>query len=255
LKIDSAIMMRTFLIGNLMSFFLIIAISSCKHDIPVPTSNDDNGGGGGWTQPCDPDSIYFENDIQPLLNTYCAKVGNGLSCHHANDAQDGVILDNFSNVINTGGIDTSITGDPFDNDFWDALNELDPDKQMPPPDQPQLTPDQLQMIQTWLAQGALNNGCACSTVNCDSTLVSFAADVKPIIDAKCKGCHMTANSGNNNVGLANYNDLVNSSLPSNRLLLSIRHLSSFPMPKNDNKLCDCDIAKISNWISEGALNN
>lgn len=236
----------------------IILIASCKHEIPEPTADGNNGGGGGGggggtSIACDPDTIYFENDIQPLLNSYCGKVGPGISCHSVNDQEDSVIMVGYWNVINTGEID--INGDPKDSDFWDVLNEIDPDKKMPPPGQPQLDPAQLAMIQTWLEQGALNNFCSCSLNNCDSTLVSFAADVKPIIDAKCKSCHYTANAGNLNVGLASYSDLTTTSLANDRLMKSIRHTGPFPMPKNGAKLCDCDIAKISNWISEGALNN
>jgi hypothetical protein len=50
--------------------------------------------------PCDPAVVYFEKDVLPILTSNCAYSG----CHNAASAKDGIVLDNYANVIRTGKI-------------------------------------------------------------------------------------------------------------------------------------------------------
>lgn len=92
--------------------------------------------------------------------------------------------------------------------------------------------------------------------DCDTTQISFAADVEPIILAKCgyEGCH-GSNFPSANISLNNHANIVGT-VSAEVLLSSIIHdgNASF-MPKNGNKLPDCDILIIQQWIHEGQPNN
>jgi mono/diheme cytochrome c family protein len=126
---------------------------------------------------------------------------------------------------------------------------------MPPPGENQLTQAQIDLIAQWINQGALNLVCDDGLGPCDSTTVSYLADVQPIMQNKCVGCHTTANSGNAFVALTNYAE-VSATVPTGQLVGSIIHDPDYTaMPQNGPMLSNCEIAKIRNWVSEGALNN
>lgn len=228
------------------AFMMMMAGYGCKHE-PLVSSEDIADTPGTPFIPCDPDSVYFDQQILPFIVSSCAKPG----CHSEASAQDGVILNNYANVISTGDVQ------PFDlngSDLWDVITETDPDKVMPPPGENPLTPDQISLIQQWILQGAQNLTCE-NLGPCDTVLVSFSADVQPIIQMKCLGCHTTPTPTNLQVSLADYNG-VNAVASNGRMLGAIKHLPGYtPMPNGGPKLTDCEISIISNWISEGTLNN
>jgi hypothetical protein len=89
---------------------------------------------------------------------------------------------------------------------------------------------------------------------CVTTGTSYAQDIVPVIQQQCYVCHSAAvNTGN--ITLEGHANLVNYAM-NGRLLGAIRHESGFvPMPQNAPKLSDCNIAKIEQWITDGALNN
>jgi hypothetical protein len=89
---------------------------------------------------------------------------------------------------------------------------------------------------------------------CDTTNITFTANVLPIINANCTGCH-SGSTPAGNISLTNYSDVV-ASLNSGRLMGSIRHESGYsPMPKGGNKLSNCELAKIEIWVKDGFPNN
>lgn len=89
---------------------------------------------------------------------------------------------------------------------------------------------------------------------CDTTHVTYAKDVWPVINANCTGCHSGA-APSGNVALENYNDVVVIA-KNGKLLGSIRFDPGFsPMPKGGPKLNSCDIAKIEKWVNDGTPNN
>ncbi len=200
-----------------------------------------------WT-PCSPDSVYFQNQILPILISNCTKSG----CHDAFSASDEVVLTDFQNVVATGEIE------PFklDGDFYEAITETDPDKRMPPTGEPQLTAAQKTAIAKWILQGAKNNRCDETNPNtvCDTVAVSYAAAVKPIIDAKCKGCHSgTVPQGN--LRLTTHAEVKTASV-SGKLIGTIEHRTGFSkMPQGGAKLSDCAIQKIKSWVAAGAKDN
>ncbi|MFM8917178.1 MAG: hypothetical protein ACKOGP_05485 [Bacteroidota bacterium] len=219
--------------------------SGCKHEIPQPIVIDDGtgngtGNGAGSGIPCDPDSVYFEQQILPLLVSNCSQPG----CHNTGSAQDGVILTSYSNLMNTAGT----------NDLWDVITETDPDKIMPPPTESPLSSAQISLIQTWIQQGAQDNFCDQATGPCDTLNVTYNGTVKSILQAKCVGCHSGA-SPSGAINLSNWTG-VNATAQSGALTGSINHLPSYSaMPKSGPKLPACEIRQIEIWVSQGAPNN
>ena len=92
-------------------------------------------------------------------------------------------------------------------------------------------------------------------VNCADTLnVSYAAKIRPLLQANCFACHGNGSS-DGGVSLDTY-DQVKQVASSGRLLGSISHSSGFaPMPQGADKLNDCNITAVSTWIREGIHNN
>lgn len=93
------------------------------------------------------------------------------------------------------------------------------------------------------------------TSNCDTTDMSLATDIVPILDNyNCNGCHSTvSNSGD--VDLERYNDLK-IWVDNGKLLGSMQHDgTASEMPKGAPKMAQCDIDKVAAWIQQGANDN
>lgn len=94
------------------------------------------------------------------------------------------------------------------------------------------------------------------SVVCDTTTVTYTNDVKPILDAKCAtaGCHDAATA-------AGGYDLstqvaTKTSATDGKLVGTVNWTAGFSaMPKNQPKLSQCEINKITRWVNQGALNN
>ncbi len=207
------------------------------------------GGGGNAGSTCDPDSVYFQNQVLPLLQSNCAITG----CHDAATQKEGVQLTDYNAVVNTGGV---AAGNPSGSKLYTILSATgDNDKStlegiMPPPPQVPFTTAQKDLIKTWILQGAQNNVCDA----CDTTNVSFKSNVFPIVETYCLGCHNGTTPGGG-IYLRDYNDMV-AVANNGKLMGSIRHDAGYsPMPKNANKLSDCQIATFNIWIKNGTPNN
>jgi len=89
---------------------------------------------------------------------------------------------------------------------------------------------------------------------CDSINVSYATSIVPIVNATCNVCHSTANPSGN-VITDTYEGLSTQAL-SGRLWGAVNWENGyFPMPQDGSQLSPCDLAKIKNWINQGAPNN
>ncbi|MFT7588228.1 MAG: hypothetical protein ACI959_000435 [Limisphaerales bacterium] len=225
------------------------SITSCKHDPTIPkdvqiiidTTVVDTVIN---LDPCDPDSIYFENTILPLLNSSCAIPG----CHDASTAEDGVILNDYLNIISTGEI---TPGDAFDSKLFEIITEDDPDDKMPPSGSGvSLTAEQIQLIFDWIQQGASNNGCS---MDCDTSTVSFSLNILPIIQSNCTGCH-SGSAPQAGITLNNYSTISGQAL-FGTLFLTLSGDGVTQMPNNLPALDVCNITLIKKWIDEGAPDN
>lgn len=186
---------------------------------------------------CSPDSVYFENEILPIMISNCAKSG----CHDPQTAEDDVILNNYQNIIQTGEI---VPGYPGSSKLYEKIVQTEDEDRMPPPPSPPLTTQQIQAIATWISQGAKNN--RCDSVSCDTNNVTWSGSLRGIVDITCKGCHNPSLPGGG-FDLSTYEGLKNAAA-SGKLMPAISHQSAFPMPKGGAKLADCQIRMFGIWI-------
>ena len=237
--------------GAMLSLLLaaLVYFSGCKHQ-PELLVIDDNGGGGGtdttWVNPdpCDPDSVYFVNTILPLLSSSCAKEG----CHDAITHEEGVRMYDYQNIM-----EEVEAGNPFDSKLVEVITDTDPDKMMPPPSEGgPLSQEQIDLIITWIAQGANNNQC---TADCDPGMaITYSGVILPIVENACQGCHSGSNpSGNLTLtsyaqiaGIANSGALMHSLLGTNGYSV---------MPQNTTGLPQCMIDQFQVWVDDGAPEN
>ncbi len=228
-------------------------MTDCEVNIIVKWANDTifpgggggGGGGGGNPDPCDPDTVYFQNSVLPLLVSNCATSG----CHNAQSHQEGVILTDYASIIQTGEVKP---GNPNNSKLYKVLFGGDKREDiMPPPPAAPFDAAQKKIIYDWISQGALNNSCS---GGCDTLNVTFSGTVWPLMQTWCTGCHTGSNAGGN-IHIENYNDVV--AIANNgKLMGTITHTSGFSaMPKNADKLSDCQIAEIRIWIEDGTPDN
>ena len=219
------------------SFLVIFSIVACQHD-PIKKV--------GLVEPitCDPDTVYFENDIFPIIQSNCTFS----DCHGNGSAQDGVDLTSYASIISTADVR------PFNldgSDLYEVITDTDLDKRMPYMPNDPLSDAQIAMIAKWINQGALNNRC---DRDCDTNITTFSGAISPIIQANCQGCH----SGGEPFGdlyLTNYNE-IKTIAESGLLSKVIKHEADVtPMPFERPKLMDCQIRQIEKWIEEGMLDN
>jgi len=235
-------MTKIFKISTLLILGIFI-LQNCKHEIP-----NKNGFPGDPTpvtlaDTCSLDTVYFVNDILPILLSNCAQS----DCHDAIAQEDGVILTDYDNIIETGKVDP---GRPDNSDLYEVLLETDPEKIMPPPPA-SLTPEQKNAIRIWISQGAKNNKCE---NKCDTSAVSFGKNIWPIVESTCKGCHTYPN-GNGGVFMSGYGD-IKDLVDDKRLDGVINHRAGFkPMPPPPGQLEQCAKDQIRVWINSGAPNN
>ena len=142
---------------------LIVAIAlSCVHEIPAPKENT-----GGNTTPvvplpgCSSDTVYFEQQVLPVVNTLCGKSG----CHGTAQPREFQLIyaskDQSYNAISSR---FSSTGR-----LAEALNDMGEQRisgYTPP------SSDQLATLQKWIAQGKKNNSCD----GCDTTQFAYGSE-------------------------------------------------------------------------------
>ena len=222
-------------------------MASCTHEPLLPI-----GPGPGLptdsttTKPCDPDSVYFETDILPILISNCAIA----TCHDAASRQDGVELTSYQAVKNS---DIIKLNDPRKSDLYEVITENDPDDVMPPPPRAKLSAEQTALILKWIQQGAKNLSCD-ETGECDITNVTYSATVAPILQTYCTGCH-SGSTPSGGISLATHAGVATVA-GNGKLYGAISHQSGFvAMPQGGNKLPNCQIDQIKIWIDSGAANN
>lgn len=227
----------------------VMLVNSCKHEpLLGPLAVDNGGGGVDPEEPvvCDPNIVWFQQQVLPLLTSSCTNPGEGLNCHHtANDENEDIQITSYETLMAS---DIVLNGD-----LMEALTENDPDKIMPRPPFSPLTPDQIALIQQWINQGAQNNSCEASA--CDTVDVTYSGNIVPILQARCYSCHSGA-TPSGSLNLTQWS-AVNTVATNGTLEGSVRHLGDpyINMPPSGPRLSDCRIRQIQLWIAQGAPNN
>ena len=228
------------------ALLLLFSIAACKHEPLVgPTGPDPNDPPTSGAV-CSPDTVYFQNQVLPILISNCTQSG----CHNAQDREKGVVLDSYQNLLNT--VEKVSSTDWEKNELMKVILETDPDDRMPRPPSLPLSAAQIELISTWIKQGAGNNACNENPGNCDTTANRYSLFVKPLILAKCQGCH-SGSTPQGNISLATYASVRTVAL-NGKLYASLARPSNW-MPKGGAKLDDCSLAKLKAWVDSGAPEN
>ena len=224
----------------LITIIFSVVFYACKHTGPELPVDPGTGGGGTGTGST---AVCFESEILPIFQTNCAKSG----CHDAASHQDGYVFDSYANIVRKDVRPFNAAG----SKVYKVLFEDDDDR-MPPPPNPPLTNEQKALIGRWINEGAKNTtNCGLS---CDATQFKFAANIQPILQNHCVGCH-SGGSPAGGVNLSTYQGVRPYAL-NGRLVNVITHAPGFPpMPMGSAKLSDCKISQIRSWVQAGAQNN
>ena len=237
-------MQKKLLFVFLTLFLFFILIWSCKHEPeklagpapPGPGPPDPPIG-----NPCDPDTVYFERDLLPILQSTCAQPG----CHDAITMEDGVRLTDYNSVMQTTEVEPF---NPGESKIYKVITEDEPDDRMPPQPANPMSAENIDLVYKWIAQGAQN--LFCDEEECDTLDVTYTTPVSGIIQKHCLGCH----NDNNMLGglsLQGYNNVATVA-SDGRLLGVVRHEAGFPaMPKNSAQISDCKILQLEIWTNNG----
>lgn len=223
----------------------LLAITACKHkgDTPVPAATGPGNNNNGDNNNVDT-GICFSRDILPIFVSNCAIPG----CHDAVTKSDGFQFTDYNSIV----AKEFVPGNADATELFEKITEDKADKRMPPPPNSPLTSEQVVLIRRWINEGAKNTtGCGSP---CDTNKFAYAADIQPILDKHCKGCHSGA-AAQKGIVLDTYT-ATSASVNSGRLLGAIRHEAGFTaMPYGGSKMSDCEIRKIEKWVDAGAQNN
>ena len=199
--------------------FLGFLLASCEHE-----SEQVNG----TTKVC------FPSEVLPPIKSNCAMSG----CHTGNGEL--LALNNYNDILRI-----VTPGKPSKSKLHKVLTANPHSGRFMPPNSSGLAKKYIDYISLWILQGAKD---------LDTSNVTFAANVQPIIDTYCRSCHSGAEPSGG-ISLIDYAS-TKACVESDRFMGTIEHLTDYsPMPKGKDKLCDCNIAEIIKWINNGMPNN
>ncbi|HAK80551.1 MAG TPA: hypothetical protein DCR35_08125 [Runella sp.] len=229
---------------------------------PLPSDTSTNGGTdtngeGGSTAaldslPCGSptttnaqNQVCFNTAILPIFLANCATSG----CHDSKTAAEGYDLTSYDKIVRKG----ISVGNSKKSKLYQVIIDTSKERMPPPPNAP-MSSDKIQLIASWIDQGAKNITCETSGSTNSTQVASYSKHLVPIFDYYCTGCHnSTTQSGNINLtGYANVQTLAKNG----KLYGAITHASGYqPMPSSSLKLSDCQIGLVKKWIDSGMLNN
>lgn len=232
---------------SLISLSAIFLFTACHTDpivVQLPSGNNGNSGNNGSSgndNECENGTISFQYEVLPLLVSSCATSG----CHDAASHRDGVIMDSYDNIME----EVNPNKPPSKSELYQVLVRTDDDIMPPPPASP-FTQEQIDLIATWIEQGAQNTDCLPA---CDSDNHSFNADIMPIIQQACIGCH-SGSQPSGSVRLESYADIYPYAV-NGKLLGTVKAQPGYSAMPPGAPLTDCRIQQIENWINNGAPND
>lgn len=188
--------------------------------------------------------VCFQRDVLPIFQSNCTQSG----CHNSEDRESGYDLTTYDNIVSRG----IVPGDYKASEIYKVLVLPGGEELMPREPYNRLTDDQITTIALWIDEGAHNTNC--DDGGCDTSNVTFAASVQPILQTYCNGCH-TGSAPSGGIDYSTYAGTRPTAL-NGKLLGSVQHASGYvAMPQNANKLSACNISIIKAWVDAGAPNN
>jgi hypothetical protein len=212
---------------------------ACHHEPITPVV--DNNQPDLTGVPCGTDSVYFQNQILPLLVSQCAMS----DCHNAQFHTVGIDVTTYDNVRKL-----LVPGNAAASYLYSTISTSEPADRMPIFPLSAWTPDQVALLKKWIDQGALNNGCNEGYGVCDTTHITYTNFIQPLIARQCQGCHIQSDWGGGIV-LNTYTDVKTAAL-NGRLYGSVAwQAGHYPMPKFGKQLPACFVRKVEAWIKAG----
>ena len=195
---------------------------------------------------CAPDSIYYLQDIKPLFKRHKC-----IACHEPNHPS-GIEMETYEEVI---GSNMFTPGDPDNSLLMAVITTDDAAILMPPPQfYERMSLQEIEMVRQWILQGGQKIGCDIG-ISCDTTDVSYAQDVVPILQQECISCHTAGNRPGGGVTLDTYAG-VRAAASSGHLLGALLHWDGFfAMPKNKPQLDECELLAIKQWVNKAYPEN
>lgn len=241
--------------NKFIQFVIVLAFNgaaflACTHEPyylePVDTNglvtNDGTNLEATTSASCDPDTVYFQNQILPIFISSCAVSG----CHDQTSHVENLRLVDYDNIIK--GI---VPGNPSQSKYYKVLTLEETDDLMPQdPTTGQgyrLPDEQIALIKKWIEQQGYNNSCE----ECDTSDYAFSTRISPIIGTSCAtsiGCH---GSGSVHGGFTSYNKIkpyIDNGSVYNRVITQKSMPPSGALP-------ECDIEVLKKWIETGAPND
>lgn len=207
----------------------------------APTEVDPNANTKDYVE-CDPNKVYFENHVLPILLSNCAMSG----CHDEASKKEGVILTNYDDVMRTAEVKA---GNANGSELYEVLVKTNDDIMPPAPSSP-LSAEQINIIKTWINDGAENNYCSS---DCDTTNLIYTTNIQNIITTNCVGCHQAPNPSAG-IDLSTYSGVA--AIAANGMLSGVvTSAPNFsPMPPS-GAMNDCNISAITKWVDAGYPEN
>jgi len=214
-------------------FFACSSDDSPEPDVPIdPTQYT-------FSENCSEDSVYFVNQILPIMVTYCANSG----CHDPVTSEAGLNFTTYTGITQGNLI---VHGSPAQSLIYQRITSTNPLLKMPPEGNAQPEERHIELIRKWIEQGGRNNECGES---CSTEGITYSTHVREIIADHCSGCH----GGNNPEGgilLMSY-EQVKFIGEIGMLVGTIqKQLGFIPMPLY-GKMSDCKIDQITAWVNAG----
>lgn len=187
--------------------------------------------------------VCFERDVLPIFISGCGIPG----CHDPGTVEGDYVLTDYASIISR---DFS-PGDPANTKIYKVITEpVTEDAHMPLLPHPSLTSAQIDNIRNWILAGGLNENCG--DLPCDLGNVTYIANILPIIQNNCRGCH-SGDPPEGGLSLLSYSDI--SVIAANGKLEGvIKNLYGIAMPPGF-ELTDCEIQKLDKWIRLGYPEN
>ncbi|MEI8134764.1 MAG: hypothetical protein WCH46_06755 [bacterium] len=240
------------IIGAFIFICVMLTTEACKHTLSHPlaaatdtTTGGGNGGGGIDTalqtpiHVCSPDSVYFANDILPLIENHCDLPDHG--CHDAK-ASKAQPLTNYAQLLNDENV---VPNSPLTSKVLTTRTRKGEDK-MPQPPGIVPTPHEDSLIRKWILQGAKDNYC---DGDCSNSNVTFEGSVLPIIKYNCTGCHSGSNPAGK-ISLTNYDEIA-AQAANKKLLATITYSKGYIAMPPYSKLSICDANTLKIWVRNG----
>lgn len=222
--------------------FILLLVVSCEHEAIEPDQQLEEV---TESNSCDPNKVYFQNDILPIFISSCAFSG----CHDAGTAASSVVLTSYEKIIDS---DVVRPRRPDNSELFERITETDINDRMPLGGD-RLPQEHIDKIEQWILDGALNSFCN-ESKNCDTTNVTYSGAISKILNQKCIGCHSGNNPGGG-INLTAYSG-VKEIADDQRFLNVVLHAPGYKaMPLGGQMLPDCEIETIRIWINKGAPNN